>query len=717
MMRVIALAIALATGQSAPASRVPTSCGDLAVSLRCAELVPVPSLRDASGVLDLHAPSTPFGVAVTVDGVPRHVPMVTLAGLPRPSTLGPYSTYVAWATSLAFGDEVRLGEVHNGTTRLRELAMLQFRVLITAEASAAPSRRSGPLVLRGTSPSARRLAHRDVLSPAAPGTVRGETSGPGGVDHAAHAAHSAVPAASGSVWRMPPMGGLPMMPGMAAHRPSVDAYLPGAADLSRVPLARPREVKSLADGDVLELDARPVRRTIGGRTFLMFGFNGQYPGPLIRVTQRSTVRVRFTNHLEMPTAVHWHGLRLDNRSDGVPGVTQDPIAPGATFEYTLTFPDAGIYWYHPHVREDIQQDLGLAGNILVSPAGGDGYGPVNREEIVILDDILMDDTGVLPYGRQAPTHALSGRTGNVFLVNGEPDYHVSVRRHDVVRFFLTNASSARTYNLSFGGARMKVLGSDVGRFEHEAWVTSVVLAPAERYIVDVQFSSPGVTAVVNAVQALNHMAGSFFSERHTLGRVTVDERAATPDLSAAFATLRRNVDVAAEISRYRDAFARPVDRELHLTMRGAGLPEAVRAMLQGSTVPVEWNDGMPMENWLATGREVTWTLLEPATRRENMDVAWRFRVGDVVKIRLFNDPASAHPMSHPIHIHGQRFLVQERNGVANDHLVWKDTTVIAAGETVDLLLELSNPGRWMIHCHVAEHLGTGMMSVFQVDPK
>jgi FtsP/CotA-like multicopper oxidase with cupredoxin domain len=305
----------------------------------------------------------------------------------------------------------------------------------------------------------------------------------------------------------------------------------------------------------------------------------------------------------------------------------------------------------------------------------------------------------------------------VFLVKGEPDYHVSVRRHDVERFFLTNASSARTYNLSFGGARMKVLGSDVGRFEHEAWVTSVVLAPAERYIVDVQFSSPGVTAVVNAVQALNHMAGSFFSERHTLGRVTVDERAATPDLSAAFATLRRNVDVAAEISRYRDAFARPVDRELHLTMRGAGLPEAVRAMLQGSTVPVEWNDGMPMENWLATGREVTWTLLEPATRRENMDVAWRFRVGDVVKIRLFNDPASAHPMSHPIHIHGQRFLVQERNGVANDHLVWKDTTVIAAGETVDLLLELSNPGRWMIHCHVAEHLGTGMMSVFQVDPK
>ena len=535
-------------------------------------------------------------------------------------------------------------------------------------------------------------------------------------DHAAHAAHGAVPATSAeATWRMPPMGNLPMMPGMGAMRPSVEPYLPSAADLSRVPMARPREVKTLADGDLLELDAQLVRRTIGGRSLLMFGFNGQYPGPLIRVAQRSTVRVRFTNRLDMPTAVHWHGLRLDNRFDGVPGVTQDPIAPGATFEYTLTFPDAGIYWYHPHVREDIQQDLGLAGNILVAPAARDYYGPAHREEVVILDDLLMDDRGLIPYGREAPTHALSGRTGNVFLVNGEPDYRLTVRRGEIVRFYLTNASNTRTYNLSFGGSRMKVLGSDLGKFEHEAWVTSVVLAPAERYIVDVQFIAAGETPMVSAVQSLNHMAGNFFSERHTLGRIVSAEERASPDLSSAFATLRKNVDVTADLARYRGAFRRPVDHELHLTMRAKDLPPAVMAMLQGPTVPVEWNDGMPMENWLATGREVTWTLVEPKTKRENMDIAWRFAAGDVVKIRLFNDPASIHPMSHPIHIHGQRFLVLQRNGVANTHLVWKDTTMIAAGEIVDILLELSNPGRWMIHCHVAEHLGAGMMSVFQVD--
>src|SRR5687767_14509236 len=228
-LRLVALVLALMAVQSATPTRI-AACGDLAISLRCAELVPIPALRNASGVLELEAPSTPFGVAVTADGVPRHTPVVTLSDLPPAASLGAYSVYVAWVASIAFGDEVRLGEVRNGTTRLGELAMLQFRVLITAEATATPSRRSGPLVTRGTSPSARRLAHRDVLTPAAPGVPRADASAASG-DHAVHAAHGAVPVTSGeATWRMPPMGSLPMMPGMSAMRPSVEPYLPTAAD-------------------------------------------------------------------------------------------------------------------------------------------------------------------------------------------------------------------------------------------------------------------------------------------------------------------------------------------------------------------------------------------------------------------------------------------------------------------------------------------------------
>ena len=98
-----------------------------------------------------------------------------------------------------------------------------------------------------------------------------------------------------------------------------------------------------------------------------------------------------------------------------------------------------------------------------------------------------------------------------------------------------------------------------------------------------------------------------------------------------------------------------------------------------------------------------------------MNVAWRFRQGELVRIRLVNDPTSAHAMAHPIHLHGQRFLVLSRNGVPGDNLVWKDTAIIPAGETVELLVEMSNPGRWMLHCHIAEHLSAGMMMVFEVE--
>ena len=92
-----------------------------------------------------------------------------------------------------------------------------------------------------------------------------------------------------------------------------------------------------------------------------------------------------------------------------------------------------------------------------------------------------------------------------------------------------------------------------------------------------------------------------------------------------------------------------------------------------------------------------------------------FKVGDLVKIRIFNDPETIHPMNHPVHIHGQRFLVTEIDGVANPNLVWKDTAIVPVGATVDFLLEITNPGDWMMHCHIAEHLQAGMMVRFHVD--
>ncbi len=513
----------------------------------------------------------------------------------------------------------------------------------------------------------------------------------------------------------------PMLPGMRGIVPPVTPWLPGAGiDPSTLPAAQPRQLVELADGDTLRLEARFVRRSIGGRSFVMYGFNGQYPGPLLRVPQAATVVIDFHNAIDQPSTVHWHGVRLDNRFDGVPDVTQPEVPPGQSFRYEVHFPDAGIYWYHPHVREDVQQDLGLYGNMLVTPAATDYYGPANREEVIMLDDIVIEADTLVHYGREAPNYALMGRFGTTMLVNGEPHYHLQVARGEVVRFYITNVANTRIFNLSFGGARMKVVGSDVGKFEREQWIESVLISPAERYIVDVRFDEPGTFAVQNRVQGLDHFMGELYSETWELGMVEVSASAATPDHRAAFEILRENHDVVAEIDRVRPFFERSPDHELRLNVRAGNLPTPMVAFMSLDTAyfrPLELNDAMPDMNWVTTGREITWILRDAATGAENMDIHWRFRRGDVVKIRIHNEGKgrSFHPMSHPIHFHGQRLLVLSVDGVPNPNLVWKDTILIPVGRTVDLLMEASNPGTWMMHCHIAEHLGAGMMGLFTVE--
>lgn len=123
---------------------------------------------------------------------------------------------------------------------------------------------------------------------------------------------------------------------------------------------------------------------------------------------------------------------------------------------------------------------------------------------------------------------------------------------------------------------------------------------------------------------------------------------------------------------------------------------------------------MPEMDWIVTGKNVRWLLRDARSGRENMDIDWQFRIGDVVKLRLVNDRAALHSMHHPIHIHGQRFLVLAVNGVPNEHLVWKDTVLLPTGFVADVLLEITNPGKWMLHCHIAEHIETGMRMVFEV---
>lgn len=538
-----------------------------------------------------------------------------------------------------------------------------------------------------------------------------------GQDHSMHMGHN-MEATEGE-WRMPPMDmSMPMMPGLESALPPVEPFMPGASVMAHMlPEARPSEVVEMADGDTLTLEATLVRRTFNEKAFVMYGYNGMYPGPMIKADQGATVVVEFTNNIEMPTTIHWHGLRLDNRFDGIPGLTQPPVEVGASFTYELFFKDAGIYWYHPHIREDIQQDLGLYGNMMVKPPEEDYYSPVHREETLILDDILIDQHGMIAWGNTTATHALMGRFGNVKLVNGSPNYRLNLEKGEVVRFYLTNVANSRTFNLVFDGAPIKVVGSDVSKFEREAWVSNVPIAPAERYIVEVKFDEPGEYAFTNTIQAINHFKGEFYPHVDTLGVIRVSDTGVDENLDASFMTLRENEAVQEDIEQYREWFDKPVDKTLDLKVAVRDLPIPIMLSMEADSLyvpPIEWNDAMPMMNWLSTGHQVTWILEDRETGAQNMDIHWDFKQGDVIKLRIFNDPETFHPMNHPFHIHGQRYLVLSVDGVPNQNMVWKDTSIMPVGSTIDLLVDMSNPGDWMMHCHIAEHLEAGMMLHFSV---
>jgi suppressor of ftsI len=534
------------------------------------------------------------------------------------------------------------------------------------------------------------------------------------------------PGTAPSAMMIIPMMKNPMLPGMAGMRPKTTPFLPGAGlDITKLPVGKPKEDLAAKDGDTLNIEAGFVQRTLREKAHIMYAFNGQFPGPTLRVKQGATVYVRFKNSIDMPTAVHWHGLRLENSSDGVPNHgmmaghgTQDEVKPGGTFLYKLHFPDAGIYWYHSHLREDIQQDLGLAGNIVVESPDANYYSPVNSEEIIMLDDILMDGDSLIPFGKEGADFAPMGRFGTTLLVNGTTEYHKMAKAGDVIRFVITNVANSRTYNLNFG-VPVKLVAGDQGLYEKEQMVDNVVIAPAQRFVVEARYPKAGNYDITNSVVALDHMMGEFFSATDNVGMIMVEAGTPSPDNAKSYATLRSNAAVKAEIDKARAEFDRAPDHQLTVGVDMENLPIIMMLFISIDTIyrsPVEFTDAMSDMNWIGTSREVHWFLKDMTTGKRNMDISWEAKKGTFTKIRIVNDPKAFHPMNHPIHLHGQRFLVISRDGQKVENQVWSDTVLLPVGQTVDLLVENSNPGKWMLHCHISEHLESGMMANYIVTP-
>jgi FtsP/CotA-like multicopper oxidase with cupredoxin domain len=528
-----------------------------------------------------------------------------------------------------------------------------------------------------------------------------------------------------------------------------------STDVEDLDEAKQPEVIRLGDGETHEIEVKPVRKRIAETDVRMLGYNGSIPGPTLHVDQNSEVAIEATNLGDVDATLHWHGLRLENRFDGVPEETQAPIPRGGSFTYRLQFPDPGFYWYHPHIREDFAQEMGLYGGIIVEPEDPDYWPPVDRQLAITLDDILIEEGQIAPFERSGPTFTAMGRFGNVMLTNGETDYRAAVKAGEVVRLHLVDTANTRIFNFGITGARMKLVGGDSGRVEREEFIDEILLSPSERAIVDVLFDQPGEVILENRTP----------DRTYELGRITVGGEAAGT-AAAAFNELRVDPELTAE----RERIAADLDREPDKTLafvsqmpilyggeaedasayvcpmhpevtasEAATCPKCGMMLIPADKVSgagegghqhggahehgheqadgLEWEDLMPEINRQTNTSNMIWQLVDKETGAENASITWAFRVGDRIKIRLANEMDQDHPMHHPFHIHGAgRFLVLSRDGEPEENLVWKDTVLLRADQVIDILLDVTNPGLWMAHCHIAEHTESGMMFTFDVAP-
>ena len=462
-------------------------------------------------------------------------------------------------------------------------------------------------------------------------------------------------------------------------------FLQAAAAYPLAALSRPTlGVAPRADGLTTILRPGPASVRMVGDEFpatAVWTYDGVEPGRVLRVRQGSPFHATIENRLTETTTVHWHGIRLPNAMDGVPGITQKPIPPGERFEYAFTPPDAGTFWYHSHDHSLVQMGRGLAGALIVEEPEPPA---VERDLLWTIQDWrLTRDAQIAPGFHNRMEEAMNGRVGNTVTINGRVQDAIHVRGGERIRLRLVNAAIARIMALRFEGHRPVIVALDGQPCEpHEPSDGRILLGPAMRadVMLDMQGEPSRSYGVVD--DCYDRLA-------YTLVRLTYDP---APPVRP-----------------------HPSDAPLRLPPNPVPDPDLANAVVHEVRLQGGMMSGMGMMggSMMGTDGGAAWAINgQSMTGDGNAAMPPLFQIarGRSCILDFRNDTAWWHPM----HLHGHSFHVLARDGAPVPHDVRGDTVLVRPRERVRVAFVADNPGDWMLHCHVMEHQVGGLMAIVRV---
>ena len=404
-------------------------------------------------------------------------------------------------------------------------------------------------------------------------------------------------------------------------------------------------------------------------------FDGQSPGPEIRVRQGRAVQRRFVNELAQPSTIHWHGIRLQNAMDGVPGLTQPAVAPGEFFEYDFVPPDAGTYWYHSHNRSWEQMARGLYGPLIVDESEAP---EIDQDITLVFDDWRLAESGGLAggYGNlQDNSHA--GRLGNIITVNGRISESIRTNAGERLRLRLINTANARIFELGWRNLSAWIVALDGMPLAAPQQTGLVTLAPAQRadLIVDVL-----VTDEAPLIYMIEDGTG------YVLVEIVMDKGGTRTTRSA---PLPLPPNPLPELHSEAEA------ETTTLLMEGGAMGRLSSAVFEG--------EELSLREMVDHG--MVWTMNGIAGLAE--DPLFTVDRGTFQRLRFINETVFPHGM----HLHGHHFREVLSDGSLGP---WRDTILVEQNEAREVAMVADNPGKWLLHCHMLGHQAAGMKTWIEV---